>query len=126
MKKCIFTIVLVFVMGAFVQGCGADGESKASSEPNEAIEISIPAEKETEETEAPAEAVETAEPEETEKTEKPEGEETGAPEQTQAADSGESAGEITEDMAYEAVSNYCHKEYDWNEFRYNQSFKEKK
>ena len=66
MKKIIFTVVLVFVMGAFVQGCGAKDESKEASE--------IP----------------------------------------ETAESGESKGEITEDMAYEAVSNYCHKEYDWS------------
>ena len=66
MKKLVFVFILVFVMGAVFQGCGAKNEPADSSRPSEDLSNKAPQDN------------------------------------------------ISEEMAYDGVYNYCRSVYDWS------------
>ena len=66
MKKLVFVFILVFVIGAILQGCGTNNEIADTSHPSENLDTKAP------------------------------------------------QNNITEEIAYEGVCNYCHSAYDWS------------
>ena len=115
------SLIAALVMSAALAGCGTENGSSISSEDTTAAvteETTVEettAEETTTETET---TVSTTESETEAVTEAEQQEEVSAAEdtaqETENTEVVQEASSITSDMAYEAVNNYCHQNYDWS------------